>query len=70
MMISLMVMIIMIIKNDFTISSSSSSSTKSDCTPTQPTFLSDGAEFILQFDVVAVALYAVRQTGHGGLEVH
>lgn len=37
---------------------------------TLPTFLSDGAEFILQFDVVAGALDTVRQTGHGGLEVH
>lgn len=42
----------------------------SHCALALPTFLSDGAEFILQFDVVAGALHAVRQTGHGRLEVH
>lgn len=67
-------MIIMTMVSSSSTSSSSSSrsitSTTSYCTPNMPTFLSDGAEFILQFDVVAGALNAVRQTGHGGLEVH
>lgn len=35
-----------------------------------PTFLSDGAEFLLKFNVVAGVLNAVCQTGHRGLEVH
>lgn len=35
-----------------------------------PTFLSDGAEFLLKFNVVAGTLYAVRQAGDRGLKVH
>lgn len=34
------------------------------------TFLGDGAELLLQFDVVAGTLHAVCQPGHRRLEVH